>query len=135
MIASAFGFGNALGGPPRGVPIRSYALGGPVAGRDSVFGMLDPEEIVMSRSAVDMVGRDRLLRINALAGRRVREEAAPVAAFFASPKREPDNVNVWVVSPDQIPPPGPRDIVAHVAQNIRQKGTLRTLIRQVQMGG
>lgn len=43
-------------------------------------------------------------------------------------------VNVWVVSKDNIPPPGPRDIIAMVASDIQNKGSIRSLIQQVNLG-
>lgn len=44
-------------------------------------------------------------------------------------------VNVWVVTPDQMSSVGPNDIVAVVADNIARRGSIRQLIKQVQLGG
>lgn len=44
-------------------------------------------------------------------------------------------VNVWVVTPDQQPSVGPNDIVAVVSDNIARGGSIKKLIKQVQIGG
>lgn len=44
-------------------------------------------------------------------------------------------VNVWVVTPDQQPSVGPNDIVAVVSDNISRGGSIKKLIKQVQIGG
>lgn len=44
-------------------------------------------------------------------------------------------VNVWVVTPDQQPAVGPNDIVAVVSDNISRGGSIKKLIKQVQIGG
>ena len=44
-------------------------------------------------------------------------------------------VNVWVVTPDQQPAVSPNDIVAVVADNIERRGSIRQLIKRVQIGG
>lgn len=44
-------------------------------------------------------------------------------------------VNVWVVTPDQQPQVGPNDIVAVVSDNIARGGSIKKLIKQVQIGG
>lgn len=113
------------------VPDKRMTTGGPVMNRDSVRILAEPGEVMMRKSAVDFIGKDNLLRLNALGNRRISESGAAVARVI---KREPDKVNVWVVSPNQVPPPGPKDIVHHVAQDIAQGGSLKKLVRQVAMG-
>lgn len=104
---------------------------GGVANRDSVPYLLEPGEGVLNRSAVNAVGEDTINSINALGNKKRTPEV----------NRMPDDkpmgdrtVNVWVVSPDQVPQSGPNDIIATVASDIQQRGPLRQLIKQVSMG-
>lgn len=45
------------------------------------------------------------------------------------------DLNVWVVTPDQKPTFGPNDVVAVIADNIERRGSIRQLIKRVQLGG
>ncbi len=114
--------GSALGGEVRGG----------IPGRDSVTRRLMPKEYVLRASAAQAVGRDTLDRLNNL-GSASQSENIPSLAESAA-KRVPDIVNVYAVSPDQVPPPGPRDIVAAIADNINRRGTIKQLIQAVQIG-
>jgi TP901 family phage tail tape measure protein/lambda family phage tail tape measure protein len=109
------------------------AAGG-VTTRDSVHAYVQPGEYIMRQSAVESVGRENLDRINSMGNRRVGEHTSNVVPF-RNEKRQPDNVNVWVVSPDQKPPPGPKDIIAVIGQDIRNGGSTKQLIKSVQQGG
>jgi len=42
-------------------------------------------------------------------------------------------LNLWVVSPDQVPPPGPNDFIAAVGDDIQRGGSIKQLIRAVMM--
>jgi TP901 family phage tail tape measure protein len=108
------------------------AQGFNVPNRDSVPILAMPGEMVLRKSTVDSLGRENLQEINALGNRvvsrgiqRQEEETQPSGAGV---------VNVWVVSPDQVPPPGPRDIVTTIGENIMSGGTIKQLIKQVQVG-
>jgi TP901 family phage tail tape measure protein len=101
-------------------------------GRDSVPAMLQPGEAVLNQSAVSAVGRGAIRQLNAMGNSVMsKNTAAPVAA--QSQTKAPD-INIWLAQPDQVPPPGPQDIVHHVANNIAQGGQIKTLIKQVQAG-
>jgi TP901 family phage tail tape measure protein len=108
-----------------------FAVGGEVRGgtpgRDSVKANLMPGEFVMRKSAVDMVGRDNLDRINQTG--RMASSNNQIQPVAAPPPAAP--VNVWAVTPDQMPPPGPNDIIAVVARDIRTGGPLKQLIKTV----
>ena len=130
-IASFLGFYN--GGPMRfstGGMIPHYAGGGATANRDSRLIMAQPGEFMIRKTAVDAVGRDTLEQINNLGPNKVSKPGP-----MPQPKQpKPSNVNVWVVSPEQVPPPSPRDIIATVAQDIQNRGTIRQLVKQVSVG-
>lgn len=108
---------------------KKYAQGGPAPFRDSVHAMLQPGEIVMRRSAVDFIGRENLLDMNNMGNRRVSQMPT-----VASSRREPDNVNVWVVAPETKPQIGKSDILATISQDIMTGGRTKQLIKAVQMG-
>ena len=100
--------------------------------RDSVRAILQPGEFVMRKSAVNMIGRDTLEGLNSQGNRLVSQ--APIKPQSAEPAVAQKPLNVWVVSPDQTPPPGPNDIVHHVASNIASGGQIKQLIKQVNAG-
>ena len=119
-----------LGGEVPG--LRRMALGGdPAPFRDGVTINAMPGEVLMRKSAVDMVGRDNLLAMNALGNTRL--SAMPTIAQ-AMPQRPGDEVNVWVVDREQAPPPGKKDIVAAVGQDILTGGETKQLIKKVITG-
>jgi hypothetical protein len=113
------------------------ALGGMVTGgipnRDSVPRTLMPGEFVLKRSAVDVIGRETLDRMNTM-GAGVMAKAPPVEpARFASSSRAESNV--YVVDRDQVPQPGPNEIVYAIGDNIIKGGSIKTLIKRVAAGG
>ena len=146
ILMSVLGLFNIGGAPTSLVGLGGFGQTGPgrsgggmvggsaIGTRDSVLTPLEPGEFVMKRSAVDTIGADTLAQINAQGSSHTSRAAAPAAAALASQKREPDHVNVWLVPRDQVPPPGPKDIVQIIGDNINQRGSLRTLIKNVQMG-
>lgn len=111
-----------------------YADGGATANRDSVPALLMPGEYVLRKSAVDVIGRDRLDQVNAMGATRLSQsdqKAPPAASGTAA---QPTVTNVWVVSPDQVPPPSERDIIVTVARDIQNRGSIRQLIQSVATG-
>jgi TP901 family phage tail tape measure protein len=133
VVGGGFGMENVvpgmyLGGAPSG---RRFALGGANPNRDSIHALLQPGEVVMRKSAVQMVGRQNLLNINAMGNSR-RSEG--VASHMAKP-REPDMVNIWMVPANQVPPPSPKDIIHVIGSDISTGGSIKKLIRQVAQGG
>jgi TP901 family phage tail tape measure protein len=103
--------------------------------RDNVLVNVMPGEGILRKSAMDVIGEDGFNNLNNLGNRQVSEGAlAGKAAGKKDQKKDNGQVNVWVVSPDQVPPPGPNDIIAAVADNISRRGTIKQLIQQVQMG-
>lgn len=118
--------------------LQRFASGGTVMGgtpgRDSVPAMLMPGEFVLKRSAVDALGVDFLQDLN-------QQGNAVVSTSQNQMSKGPQLggsgggvVNVWIVSKDQQPPPGPRDIIAVVTDDISRGGQVKKLIKQVQTG-
>lgn len=115
-------------------PVKKSNTGGLVKGlsigRDNQPHLLEPNEFVMRKSAVDMIGADNLAQMNA-SGRLITNN---VPVMPRTEKREPDTVNLWVVDKDQVPPPGPKDIVHHIGEDIKRGGQTKRLIKAVQVG-
>lgn len=134
--------GSMLGVPTTSIPMyqggevapKRFAGGGYVTGnlaRDHVPALLAPGEVVMSRSAVEIAGRENLLAMNARGNRRMSRMPSVASAL---PTREPDTVNVWVVSPEQKPAMTSKDIIATITNDIATNGQTKQLIKAVQVG-
>ena len=122
-----------------GGPIHRRAGGGYVPGsvaRDAVPTLLMPGEFVLQKSASAALGEDFLHGLNRTTGATMRQgaERAAKAAAPAAPG-EPSSVNVWVVTPDQQTGMSKDDIIVTVGDNIARNGSIRKLIKQVQVGG
>lgn len=127
-------FGKILGSL-LGSAIPAAANGEVVPGtsnRDSVLRKVMPGEVILRRSAVSAIGEGALEKINNLGSRSISDN--PMPANDNMDMGGGGLVNVWVVSPDQVPQMGPNDIIATVGDNISRKGSLKQLIKQVQMG-
>lgn len=130
------GFLNGGGGLWHGgeIPGRRMAHGGEVLGRnpnrDSVNINAMPGEVLMSKSAVDMVGKDTLLALNSRGNSRLSAMPSMQQAVAA-----PAETNVYVVMPDKVPQLTKRDILVTVAEDILTNGTTKKLIKTVQAGG
>lgn len=146
MMMSAF-MGPSVGAPMPGHTMtmalggahpKRFAMGGADIHRDSQLALVKPGEVVMRNSAVEFAGRQNLLNINAMGNRRHSKGGAvmnaAMEAMGGGKPREPDMVNVWVVSPQNVPPPGPKDIIHIVGQNLSSGGELKKLVRQVAVG-
>lgn len=125
-ITSIFGF--AQGGLVRG----------PVKNRDSVLTKLMPGEFVMTKQATDALGTDFLNNLNqgnAQVLGDINNSNGLNGNVATSGRSKESIVNVWVVSPDQVPASeGPNDVIAQVTQNIRTNGSIKKLIKQVSTG-
>jgi hypothetical protein len=118
---------RALGGS---IPGMIRAAGGARSTRDDTLVLAQQGEYILRQSAVQAIGKKNLDEINALGNRHISQgNIQPIQS------RQPDNVNVYVVPPDDVPVPGPKDIVHVIARDIQSKGAIRTLIKQVQVGG
>lgn len=134
-ILSQLGEGlfGIVGGKAVGGLIRA-ANGAVAPFRDGGAYQLMPGEMVLRQSAVQAIGEDKLTHINNLGNRQISEGALQGLAANSNKKQDPGMVNVWVVSPDQVPQSGPNDIIATVSANIQNRGSIKQLIQQVAMG-
>lgn len=126
----------APGGDANGrVPTAAFGeVVGGFSNRDSELRRVMPGEVILRRSAVGSIGANALANLNDLGARTISEGTSPTMPANDNPGT-PGQVNVWVVTPDQVPQAGPQDIIATVADNIQRRGSLKMLIQQVQMGG
>ncbi len=133
------GGGGAKGEADGGPILPRYASGGPISGgtpdKDSVPVVTMPGEWVINQKAVKSVGNDfmKSLNDNGAAALKATQPIMNLSQVTANNNNN-GHVNVWVVSPDQTPPPGPKDIIATVAQNISQNGQIKQMIQSVAMG-
>lgn len=115
-----------------GIAVQRFAGGGIVSGahlgRDSVPAYLAPGEGVLNRSAVSMVGTDTIAAMNK--GLMRRQSAMGV---MPAP-RKPDEVNVYVVAPNEKPQLGAKDILMVIGQDILTGGSTKQLVKQVAVG-
>ena len=142
QMLSSFGGGGG-GMPPGGSSIdvssimssSGYAQGGEVTGdipgRDSVPAMLMPGEVVMTKSAVDMAGRENLAKMNA-AGNRSIDRMPTLSQAMGGNK--PPMTNVWVTMPEHQPTMGKDDVLVAVSADILAGGQTKRLIKAVAMG-
>lgn len=92
-----------------------------------------PGEFIMRRSAVDLIGADNLAYLNAI-GNRVVSQSRDTLSRHEQPVANDNTVNVWVISPDQKPSMGPRDILVTIAEDAARGGTFKKLVKQIQNG-
>jgi len=122
---------GAIGGYVTHQGIRHFAIGGAVAGRDSVPAMLMPGEYVMKKSAVDMIGKETLDAMNQATSRASNDKASNVRE---SKKPSPVVTNVYVVQDQQSAGMTANDVLVTVSRDILQGGQTRQLIQQVVQG-
>lgn len=122
-----------------GGPIRR-ARGGSVLGkiktRDSVHTLLQPDEYVLQKSAVDAIGIDTLDYLNANAADLSQRSGSSMSATGAGLRQgvPPIMQNVYVVLPEEKPQIGPNDILTVVNDDLRRGGTTKQLVKQVVLG-
>lgn len=137
VSGSGKGMKNTLGSNRNGGLIRK-ASGGFVPGqvaRDSVPTLLMPGEYVLQKSAASALGEDFLNGLNRTTDATLRQGQERTKKAGSDEKTGGNNlVNVWVVTPDQQTGMSKDDIVVTVSDNIARGGSLRRLIKQVQVG-
>ncbi|GJD32832.1 Membrane-bound lytic murein transglycosylase F [Methylobacterium adhaesivum] len=135
-VSSAGGISSILGNLFSAPAAPGMATGGLVTGgvpnRDSVPRTLMPGEFVLKRSAVDVIGRESLDRMNAM-GAGVMAKAPPVepTRFGSSARAE---TSVYVVDRDQVPVPSRNEIVHMIGDDIQRGGAIRQLVKRVAAG-
>lgn len=109
--------GNAAGG---------YITGG-VPGRDSVIAKVMPGEYISKKSTVDALGSKFFADLDTKGKKSLDTYNSTTVINQGSQKQ----VNVYVVSPDNVPSMGPDDVIATVGDNIQRGGPLKKLIKSV----
>ena len=125
--AGSFSWASKASDPTR------FAGGGIISGadigRDKVHALLAPGEAILNRSAPNLVGPSMVEAMNRGAVRRASNMPTVPS------QRPQDTVNVWVLDKTtQTPPPGPRDMIAAITDDILTGGQTRKLIKQVTLG-
>lgn len=139
-IAGNIGTAVAIrGGLVTGSGIRHMAGGGlisgPIRGQDSQLILGMPGEVVMNKSAVDAVGADTLMALNAMGNSTVSKSGERIQPIDETKRNKaPVHTNVYVVTPDQKPQMGPNDVVAVINDDILRGGSTKQLIKQVVQG-
>lgn len=125
------GFASRIGNAGRST-VKRKAMGGENPNRDSILALLAPGEGVLSKPAMDVLGQDQFRKLNSRGNRLLNETAQRGGEVFQ--KREPDEVNVYLVQKDSIPPMTKKDVVMAIGQDILESGQTKRLIKQVVMG-
>lgn len=99
--------------------------------RDSVPVLARPGEYILRNSAVEAIGRDNLDTINAMGNRVISGSSQSIQSPLGNQSGEGGVVNVWIVSPDEKPQLGPRDIIAVVNDEIARNGSTKRLIQSI----
>jgi len=114
--------------------IRAKSGYGPVRGRDSVKILAQPGEFVLRKSAVEAIGADNLEALNAAGNRLVSGEAAPKPVSIAMPPAQERPLSIYVVSPDNVPPPSKDEIITWVQEDMINRGPIYKSTKAVQQG-
>ena len=136
----AGGIGGGGGYTPSGFqgPGAGFAGGGRVRGgtpgRDSVRSLLTPDEYVLQASSARAIGYDTLENLNRSGAKALAGVQSGQATSVINQQNGPSELNIWVVQPDQLPPPSPSDIIAHVVNDGERGGSVKRLIKSVQLG-
>lgn len=135
--------GSLFGAASKGVQVYSspvgpfpgvtqFASGGIVTGgtpgKDSVPIMAMPGEGILNTKAMSILGSETLNKLN-----NGNVNTLQAQSQVQSVEGGKKNVNVYIVTPDQVPSVGPNDVVAIVSDNIARGGSLKNLIKQVQI--
>ena len=87
----------------------------------------------MRKSAVDLIGADRLLDLNAMGNRRI-SEVQNASQNFSEANRDGDKmVNVYMVA-EKPKTLTSNDVVMAASEDIQKGGQLKKLIKSINMG-
>ena len=124
LLAQTAGLGLAAGG----------RISGGTPGQDSVRARLTPDEFVLRASSARSIGYDLLSDLNERGARALGPVTQGGASSIVNQQNGPQQLNVWVVPPEQVPPPSREDVIAYVANDIQRGGSTKKLIKSVQLG-
>ena len=121
--------------------VKHFARGGEVGGtnigRDSVAALLQPNEYVVQRSAVQALGTDFMQNLNNVTTGSLKQGAANLGGskpMVQNVMKSSPPVNVYVVSPEQQRQMGQEDVVVALQDDILRGGTTKKLIKAVITG-
>ena len=121
--------------------VKHFARGGEVTGtnigRDSVPALLQPNEYVIQRSAVQALGTDFMQNLNNVTAGSLKQGAASLGGskpMVQNVMKSSPPVNVYVVSPEQQRQMGQEDVVVALQDDILRGGTTKKLIKAVITG-
>jgi len=121
--------------------VKHFARGGEVGGtnigRDSVAALLQPNEYVVQRSAVQALGTDFMQNLNNVTAGSLKQGAANLGGskpMVQNVMKSSPPVNVYVVSPEQQRQMGQEDVVVALQDDILRGGTTKKLIKAVITG-
>jgi len=129
QLFAAFGFSpQTFSG---GGAIKGFSGGGRipnlgVTGRDHVPIMAEAGEFMMRKSAVDSIGKDKLYAMNALGSAALKPDTVQSMVL---PDGKSQEVNVYVMAPEEKPQLGPDDILHVIGQDIATGGQTKKLIK------
>lgn len=134
IIGGLFGAGKYLGGPIRmagggGVPGGDAAL----QDRDSKLIYAQPGEFLLRKSATQAIGEDTLNQVNALGDRMISR--SPVPSVAGKMGGATANTSVYVVAPDQVPPPGPNEVIHWIGDDMARGGAVAQMVKQITVRG
>lgn len=146
FVKMVFQLARSFGGGPSAGPADDLAglykeggfvraaTGKAVRGRDSVPILAMPGEFVLRKSAVDAIGADNLQALNANGNRAISGDNAvqPVAVPVPSESGQP--LSIYVVSPDQVPPPSKNEILVMVQDDMINRGPVYKAVKAINQG-
>ena len=110
-----------------------FARGGVVpnlglTGRDAVPIMAQADEFILRNSAVESIGKEKLYAMNAMGAAALDNRGITAIAM---PETGSNEVNVYVVSPEEKPQLGPKDVLYIIGKDIVAGGQTKQLIKKV----
>jgi len=121
--------------------VKHFARGGEVGGtnigRDSVAALLQPNEYVVQRSAVQALGTDFMQNLNNVTTGSLKQGAANLGGskpMVQNVMKSSPPVNVYVVSPEQQRQMSQQDVVVALQDDILRGGATKKLIKAVITG-
>jgi len=126
--------GGAIGRGYYGGGLISSGIGS----RDSTNARVARGEFILRKKAVDALGVDTVRALNSGDPNIIAKQTSKVDAGTMPTTQDSSGggktVNMYVVTPDQVPQNlGPNDVVHAVSDNLMRGGSLKTLIKRINM--
>lgn len=107
------------------------AQGKSIKTRDAIPVIARDGEYVLRNSAVDMIGKDNLDRLNSMGNNRISASLTANQNSAMPQSREPVVTNVYVVSPEKKPTLTKGDILVTINDNLARGGETAQLIKSI----